>query len=122
MRWYFLICTIVLLLCSISIRAQQADLVSKWLTPEKDTIEFFQTGKTLTGKQISSLNYPQNNNKIIAWELVAKTSRIFEGTVIDFRKNKTYKCQFIIDKDGTELEMKVQWFFLTYTENWTRVE
>ena len=121
MRRYFLGCTIVFLLCSISIRAQQADLVSKWLTPEKDTIEFYH-GKTLTGKQASSLNYPQNNNKIIACELVAKTSRIFEGTIIDFRKNKTCKCQFIIDKDGTELEMKVQWFFLTYTENWTRVE
>ena len=57
MNRHFIITIIVSILFSISAQAQQSDLAGKWLTPDKDVIEFYPDGKTLTGKQISSLNY-----------------------------------------------------------------
>ena len=117
---HFLITAIVSMLFSINARCQQADLAGKWLTPDKDVIEFYQDGKTLTGKQINSLDYKKNNNKIIARNLVSKGSGVFEGTVIDPKDNKSYKGRFIIDQDGTELELKVKWGFISFSEIWKR--
>lgn len=116
MKRHFLISTIVSILFSISARAQQSDLAGKWLAPDKDIIEFYQDGKTLSGRQISSLDYKKNNNKVIARDLIPKGPRVFEGTVIDPKDNKTYKGRFVIDEDGTELELKVKWGFMSFNE------
>jgi uncharacterized protein (DUF2147 family) len=121
MNRLFLISIFVSIFFNISAQAQQSDLVGKWLTPDKDVIEFYQDGKTLTGKQISSLDYKKNNNKVIARDLIPKGTRVFEGTVIDPKDNKTYKGRFIIDEDGTELELKVKWGFMSFNETWKRV-
>lgn len=120
MNRHFLITGIVSIFFSISTRAQQADLVGKWLTPDEDVIEFYQDGKTLTGKQTRSLNYKKNSNKIVARDLVPKDSRVFEGTVIDPKDNKTYKARFVINEDGTELELNVTWGLISFSETWQR--
>jgi len=121
---YFIITTAVLVFSSINTWAQQATLVGKWITPDKDKIEFYIEGQTITGKQISTETEKnkKNNNRIIATALKTTGPMVFEGTVIDPKDNKTYKGRFTINEAGTEVELKVKWGFLSFNETWKRVK
>jgi uncharacterized protein (DUF2147 family) len=103
--------------------AQQAAIIGKWQTPDKDIIEFYPEGQVLTAKQISTEAEKDkiNNNKTIAKELKSTTAKVFEGIVIDPKDNKTYHGRFTINDSGTQLTLKVKWGFLSFNETWTKV-
>ncbi|SEW43771.1 Uncharacterized conserved protein, DUF2147 family [Chitinophaga sp. YR573] len=121
---HFLITTAVLVFFSINSWAQQATLVGRWITPDKDKIEFYIEGQTITGKQISTETEKdkKNNNKIIATGLKATSPMVFEGTIIDPKDDKTYKGRFIMNEAGTAIELKVKWGLLSFNETWKRVK
>ncbi|RKR80345.1 uncharacterized protein DUF2147 [Mucilaginibacter gracilis] len=104
-------------------RAQQVAIAGKWKTPDKDIIEFYQEGRVFMAKQINTETEKdkKDNNKIIAKDLKPVNAKIFEGIVIDPKDNKTYHGRFTISENGTELNLKVKWGFLSFNETWTRM-
>ncbi|WEA00628.1 DUF2147 domain-containing protein [Mucilaginibacter sp. SJ] len=104
-------------------QAQQAAITGKWITPDKDVIEFYAEGQVITAKQIGTETEKDKiyNNKTIAKELKSISAKVFEGIVIDPKDNKTYRGRFTISESGTELNLKVKWGFLSFNETWKRV-
>ncbi|AMR33092.1 hypothetical protein A0256_17560 [Mucilaginibacter sp. PAMC 26640] len=112
---------VVFLSCICS--AQQAAITGRWETPDKDIIEFYPDGAFFSAKQISTSSEKDkiNNNKIIARELRLTINKVFDGIVIDPKDNKTYHGQFTVNENGTELNLKVKWGFLSFKETWKRI-
>lgn len=117
---HFIIIAAILAFFGITTHAQT--LTGKWITPDKTIIQFYIEGQTVTGKQISTEidSDKKNNNKIIAKSLRATIPQIFEGTVIDPKNGKAYRGTFTLNKEGTELELKVKWGFINFKEIWKR--
>ena len=114
---------LILSIFSLSLRAQQTTISGKWQTPNKDIIEFFNEGQSMTGKQIGTEaeNDKKYNNKIVVKELKSVETKVFEGTVIDPKTDKTYHGRFTINESGAQLELKIKWGFLSHSEVWKRV-
>ncbi|WP_187289835.1 DUF2147 domain-containing protein [Curtobacterium sp. B8] len=104
--------------------AQTTGATGKWETPDHDIIEFYTYGPLFTARQISTKTEKdkKNDNKIIGRELKPVSARQFEGIVIDPKDNKTYHGRFIINMQGTELQLKVNWGFVSFNEIWKRVD
>jgi uncharacterized protein (DUF2147 family) len=117
----FLLLAAILTLVSINTNAQQPALTGKWQTPDGAVIQFGQQGGTLTARQISSKD-KKNDDKIVARNVSAVSTGLFEGTVIDPKDNKAYKGRFVMNETGTELELKVKWRFISFNETWKRVK
>ncbi|MDP4208170.1 MAG: DUF2147 domain-containing protein [Bacteroidota bacterium] len=107
-----------LIMVSFTSWSQQAAISGKWLTPDKDIIEFYSEGQTITARQISTetVKDKKYDNKIVAKDLKPLNEKVFEGTVIDPKNDKFYHGRFTINKSGTLLELKVKWGFLNFNE------
>ena len=119
----FLMTTVFSVFFGLISHAQQAAIIGKWETPDKDIIEFYPNGLLFTAKQISTETEKDkiNNNKTIARGLKSTTGKVFEGIVIDPKDNKTYHGRFTINDSGTQLNLKVKWGFLSFNETWKRI-
>ncbi|MBV8389580.1 MAG: DUF2147 domain-containing protein [Mucilaginibacter sp.] len=114
---------LILSLFSLSSRAQQTVISGKWQTPNKDFIEFYSEGSAMIGKQVGTEaeNDKKYNNKIVVKELKSVETKVFEGTVVDPKTDKTYHGRFTINESGAQLELKIKLGFLSHNEVWKRV-
>lgn len=81
MKKTLFILTITGLLFASPAHAQQSSVNGKWETPDKNVVEFYYEGSSITAKQISTQTPKDeiNNNKVVATEIKSVSSLIFEG-------------------------------------------
>lgn len=108
-----------LLFLNTSVRAQQRSLIGEWLTPYREVIEFYEDGEILTAKKTST---EKDNCKsiILARDIKETSAGIFEGVLIDPKNGKTYKARFILNQFETELEVKIKWGLISFSQSWKR--
>jgi uncharacterized protein (DUF2147 family) len=99
-------------------------LLGKWLTKDKVVVEIYQTGKTMTLKQISANNAKdsRDNGKILGKNLVASSNtNEFLGTMIDPSNGKEYQSKINIAGDKKSLNLQVKWGFINFNETWSKL-
>ncbi len=122
---YFVLAFAFALGLNSAVHAQQAAILGKWKTSDKDIIEFYSINATTIGaKQISTETEKDKpyNGAVVGKDLKQVNPLEFDGTVIDPSDNKVYNGRFIIAADHSSVELKIKWGFLTHSETWTRVK
>ena len=99
-------------------------ILGKWLTKDEVVMEVSANGNALYVKQVSAKNEKnkKDNGKIVGKNITNSSGKEFKGIIIDPDNNKEYSSIFTISADGKKLLLSIKWGFMSFSENWYKVQ